>query len=489
MGWRYEIRGRNMGKGYRYAVLFSLLSLCFSALQGASIAALGLRYPVPKHVLVVASDIDDVFWAHRVQEALKAKGIDVSVDVLYLWKNYPSAPSERRKLSSTEFLWRYDAVLLPDLNEKWMYGGRLTPKETRKLLLYASRGHLVLIGMNTIVQNWYAGLEKAAGIRITGVTGAKNDTWLFDVVYQGRIYGYNDTLGAVLVEPTSAVVVARFRYEQKPAITINKYGDGIVAFTAFNVVEAVVFQRNGDEFANLVADILAPLIMELKPLPPPSSYMLKKRLEGILDSPIRPFASLYRAVGGGILGILIVLALAAIMIYTVLLVLAYTCMLGPEKGAKILKPFLASKKLSLYEKKITLILSEEIAQSMEELASRLGIKQRVVCRVLTQLLARNQVAVIKADGVTYYALRDRAHLALVMSNPVYQRIVELIDREPGITVHEVAARLGIPFDTALKLCKELASKGVIEMRKVMLEYELYPLKTLLSAKEWSKYIE
>jgi Mn-dependent DtxR family transcriptional regulator len=465
----------------RHAAVKVLLALWLLSLLAshpiAGSAYASTQAALHNRVLVVASDIDDVIWAHQLGLALRRQGLNISVEVVYLWKDYPGAAPERRKLGDIGFLWNYDAILLPDLNKRWMYGGMLKQDEIENLLVYARRGHLVLIGMNTLVQHWYPQLEESTGVHVIGIHTSVKDIGLFDVIYKGRLYDYNDTLGAVLVEPVTANVVAHFVYEDRPAVTLNRYGYGVVVFVAFNIVEAAVLQKNGYEFTKMSADILASLLGGIKPLPPPSSYEVRERLKNILAELVLLSKSIYEAAGGGLLGAAIVALIILSILYVVLLAAAYACLIAPETSAALLRLLLPAKKEpDRIEKSVSLLLSEEVAQGVDEIAERLGISRSAVCRALAWLIARGQVRRVKSCGETYYALSDKAPLAFLAVNPLYRSIAELVQREPGITVHEVAARLGIPFDTALLACKELAANGVLEMRKVMLEYELYPAR-------------
>ncbi|HID41313.1 MAG TPA: hypothetical protein EYP33_04065 [Pyrodictium sp.] len=73
-------------------------------------------------VLVVASDFDDVIWARSIAYNLHNIGIQVDMSILYPSHDYSSASAERAKLKDLGFLWRYDAVLIPDLKKLYTYG-------------------------------------------------------------------------------------------------------------------------------------------------------------------------------------------------------------------------------------------------------------------------------------------------------------------------------------------------------------------------------
>ncbi|HID41314.1 MAG TPA: hypothetical protein EYP33_04070, partial [Pyrodictium sp.] len=89
------------------------------------------------------------------------------------------------------------------------------------------------MGMNTIVQNWHPILEELTEAKVAGIASSMTDTGLYDIVHEDNVFSYDDTFGAVRLKPSSCEVIATFETTD-PAITINSYGRGVVAVTAFN---------------------------------------------------------------------------------------------------------------------------------------------------------------------------------------------------------------------------------------------------------------
>jgi len=447
----------------------------------AALLLLAVSAPVAMHaetvhegysILVVASDLGDVIWAHRMGEVLTRLGVDATIEVLYVGRDYPEAQSARSKLTDLGFLWRFRAVLVPDLNREFTWGGRLSDAEIEALRLYVERGHLLMIGLNTYVHSWHPVLDRLVGASVAGLAGGANDTEALDIVVGGTIYRYNDSFGAVLVYQSGCRAEAYFyAFQQYPAICVNRFGDGVVVLAAFNVVEAVVSQDNGFDTALLLAKVLREGLESVHPKPPPLSYRLGEIIRGAAVKPIESLAGVF---GGGLIGYTAAAAIIIAALYAALLALSLLCLLPRRLRAPIVKPLARLAKLGGLEQRILDALREAVLADVEELARSIGADRVKVCRALTLLEARMLVKSAPFDGRIVYFLREDEQLMLLGLNPLYRDIFDLVAAEPGITVTEIAARLSIPPDTALKACRELALHGVVELRKVSLDYEAYP---------------
>lgn len=423
-------------------------------------------------ILIVASNLEDVIWAHRVGEALIQLGVNVSVEVLYIGVDYPGAQSARSRLSDAGFLWRYRAILVPDLNKEFTWGGRLSEGEIDTLRLYVERGHLLMMGLNTYIHSWYPVLDELAGASITGLAGGTTDTEVLDIVADGTIYRYNDMFGAMLVYQRGCRAEAYFyAYQQYPAICVNRFGDGLVILTAFNAVEAVASQDNGFEIALLLANVVKDGLESIHPKPLPIGYSTREALTNMF---VQPFRALAESFGGGLRGCVAAIAILLATLYAVVLTLSLLCLLPRSLRVTSVKPLTKLAKPGRLEQRVLAVLREAVLADLEELSRGIGVNKARVCRALTFLEARGLVRSAALDGRAMYFLReDEARVALSL-NPLYRDVADLVSREPGITVTEIAARLSIPPDAVLRACREMAMLGIVEMRKVLFEYEVYP---------------
>jgi len=430
-------------------------------------------------ILVVASDLGDVIWANRMGEALNKLGVSVSVEVLYVGADYPGAQSTRSKLSDVGFLWGYSAILIPDLNREFTWGGRLSDGEIDALRLYVEGGHLLMIGLNTYVHSWHPILDELSGVSIAGLTGGLNYTGALDIVVNGSIYRYNSTFGAALVYQKGCTAEAYFSsYQEYPAICVNRFGDGVVVLATFNAVEAVVSQGNGFEIALLLAKILKDDLEKVHPKPLPVGYSIREALTNVFT---QPFRALAEGLGGGLIGYAVATLVLLLILYAVILALSLLCLLSRRLRVLSVKPLTKLFKPTKLEQKVLAVLEEAVFGDLEELAQStlaqsMGLNKSKMCRALSLLEARGLVRYVKLyDRGTYFLRRDEARVATIL-NPLYRDIADLVSREPGITITEIAARLSIPPDTVLKACREMAVLGIVEVRKVSFEYEVYPLK-------------
>jgi len=425
-------------------------------------------------VLVVASDLGDVIWAHRISEALTRLGVNVSVEVLYVGADYPGAQTTRSKLSDVGFLWRYDAILIPDLNKEFTWGGRLSDREIDALRSYVEGGHLLMIGLNTYIHNWYSVLDELSGVSIAGLAGGFNYTGALDIVVNGAVYRYNDTFGAALVYQKGCRAEAYFSaYQEHPAVCVNRFGDGVVVLAAFNAVEAVISQDNGYEVALLLAKILKDALENAHPRPLPIGYSIREALTNVFT---QPFKALAEGLGGGLIGYAVATVMLLAILYAVVLALSLLCLIPRRLRILSVRPLTKLFKPGGLEQRILTVLKETVFGDLEELARSMGVDRSRTCRALSLLEARGLVGYVALDGKGMYFLRRYEARVVLALNPLYRDIADLVSREPGITVTEIAARFSIPPDTVLRACRKMAVLGIVEVRKVSFEYEVYPLK-------------
>jgi len=468
----YRRREAPAARMFMYVAWRSLIAALLLLAVSASIALHAETENEGYSILVVASDLGDVMWAHRMGEALNQLGVNATVEILYIGRDYPEAQSARSKLTDLGFLWRFRAILVPDLNREFTWGGRLSDVEIEALRLYVERGHLLMIGLNTYIHSWHPVLDQLAGASVAGLAGGANDTEALDIVVGGTIYRYNDTFGAVLVYQRGCRAEAYFyAFQQYPAICVNSFGDGVVVLAAFNVVEAVVSQDNGFDMALLLAKVLKEKLNSVHPKPLSLSYTLGEIIRGAAVKPIESLAGIF---GGGLIGYTAAAAIIAAALYAALQALSLLCLLPRRLRAPIVRPLTRLAKLGGLEQRVLDALWEAVLADVDELAQSVGVDRVKVCRALTLLEARRLVKSTPFDGRIVYFLREDEQLIVLGLNPLYRDILDLVAAEPGITVTEIAARLSIPPDAALKACRELALRGIIELRKVSLDCEAYP---------------
>jgi len=454
---------------YRYIVLIAIIILILTTYLASSINVLAeSKY----HILVVASDMEDVIWAHTLNGVFREMGLDVAMDILYIGRDYIEASTDRSKLSDIGFLWNYNAVLLPDLNMEFSYGGRLGSKEIDTLKTYVERGHVVLIGLNTFVHSWHPTLEHMAGANIVGLIGGEKNVDILDIVFNNTVHRYNATFQAVLVSPNGCNAIAIYKGVQYPAICVNRFGYGITILATFNVVEAVVSQSNGLDIAMIIANVIRDSLASTKPQPPPYSYILRKSIENIL---LYPFNSIANIFGGGPLGYTVAIIFILLSIYIALLILSLLCIAPHRLRIAVVKPLTKILKPRKRELEILSIVRDMGPTTFGELLARTNMDRLKICNTLTFLEARKLVLAIVYRDEKMYVCREDLAKAIVALEPLYREITDMVQREPGITIHEIAARLAIAPDKVLNICRYLASIGVIELRKVSLEYEVYPI--------------
>jgi len=461
-------------------ILLAVLVLLATAVLANAFASAAQQSTAPReyNVLIVASDFDDILWARSVALNLRNMEVQVNLSVLYLDQDYPSASAERAKLKDLSFLWRYDAVLIPDLNKLYIHGGRLRQEEVVALLRYTKGGHVLFMGMNTIVQNWHPLLEEAAGAKVIGIASSMADTDFYDIIYNGETYNYNDTFGAIYLEPHGCQIMATFKRILKPAIIVNSYGSGVVVVAAFNPVKAVLDQSNGEEIAKLLASIIADSLARAKPAPLPTSYRAREILASAASTPLRVLEELAARAGGGLLGAAIVAIITISTAYLVLLAASVLCILPRWARLILVRPIANYISFNSLDSHIIDTIRKRGPLTLHEISSRTNIHPRKLCWRLTLLEARKYIVSIPVSKGIAYAYAEDLPTALLAINPLYNKIVSLVTKEPGITIHELAVRLSLPPDTVLKACKELAAHGIIELRKVLIEYEVYPTQPL-----------
>jgi len=428
-----------------FIITFALLSLAVPALSASPDGHAG----TPR-VLVVCSDVGDVMFANALGSH------NLSVDVLYLGKDLPD---DRSKLSNILYLVKYDEIWIPDFNSELADGGRLNIDEIDALEEYVKLGGVLVLGLNTYVQSWSRAFEKMTGTRPVRVETGEG---IWNVTYGGNVYNYDARYGAIVVNPYRARVIANFS-TGLPAVTVSRYGRGVGVVIAFNPVGALLenpdmvslYRALGRDALNLRAS---------KPEIPPWRAALI-RAEMALHNPLT-------------------LCVIAFLLLQLLAYLGFLPMGVTVILALPLAPF--SRKLlgrKLYRGIVELVDSSG-GITMGELAERLNVKKRKLKFPLAVLLIGGVLNTVDlkplGEGDTLIVPRGReAEGVAKWALSKYPEVMERIAREPGVRVVDLAYSLDYPPYELLRILRELSKHGVIELRKVVVDYEVYPLEPLL----------
>ncbi len=436
----------------RQLILITLVVLVLSCTLTASTASGG--YP-RLHVLVVATDFADAVFAGCLAGGLGVPE-KARVDLLYISKDNPDAPSLRSSLSRLDVLLGYDAVVVPDFNTAYAYGGRLTVEEARALIEYVRRGGVLVVGMNTLIQSWSPIIANNLGVMLAGIVSAQTDTEALDINWSGAWISYNDTYGAleaIALEGTQ--VVARFA-RGAPAVTVSRCGHGYLVALLYNPVRLAVEQ--GDKRGCiLLARLIARLSLErekntLQPLPG-----VAVRLE--------PTA--------GLLQLAPALPLAA---YAVLVVLALAGRLGLHHCVPVMKP--VAKPFSMLIARLTSIRS--LVETVHErgwvdLSTAKGSSRVAACLAAAIGAIHYTVA---GKRVVAYVPGSPLVLQALASNQYYQKLVTLVAQEPGITLTQLAEKLGLDLDKVVRIVRELRKSMLVEVIRLEGDCEVYPTPLL-----------
>jgi len=406
-------------------------------------------------VLVVCSDLGDVMFAN----SLSTNGT-LNVDVLYLGKDLPD---DRSHLSDVLYLVNYDEIWIPDFNSELTYGGRLTRDEINALRTYVKNGGILVLGMNTYTQSWSKPFEEITGNRIIRVEKPAEDSNRWDIVYNNRVYKYNDIHQVVVVNPYRAEVFAKY-VNGLPAVTVSKFGRGVGVLITFNPVKEVL--ELNPEIMALYLDVSSRALSERSS--PPS---LSEREIFI----IKVKRVLLHPLFLGLLAFLVaeVLAYFGVLPFNVTVLLAFPLLPLSEFLLKWY-PYREITKTIRFLRGITL----------SELGQELRMKKRRLKFLLALLILRGHINIIdltplgmndvlvilkglEAEGVASWAVRR------------YPRLMEIIANNPGVGVIELAHRVNMPPYDVLKLLRELSRYEVVELRKIVVDYEVYPMRPLL----------
>ncbi|ASJ01198.1 beta-galactosidase trimerization domain-containing protein [Thermococcus gorgonarius] len=420
-------------------ILISLLLLVPSPASGYS----------PARILVVCSDVDDVMMANSL-------GNNFTVDIIYLGKDLPD---DRSPLSSLEYLAQYDEVWIPDLNLQWTYGGRLSQNEIDALEQYVEVGGVLVLGLNTYVQHWNRKFDEVLGVSLLRIKSSGDEVY---INYSGELYPYNSSFQIIVVRPVRADVIARYSTGE-PAITEAHYGRGIGVLMTFNPVRAFVEQD--ENYAAIYRDIA---------------------IKGLDDRASKP-----RLSTGEIIELKVKrLALNPIFIgltaFLLLFVMAY---LGYLPWGLILTIAALTFPISRYisrklQEELTDALKVLVGATLSELSEELGVEpKRLKFPIAVLKISR------KAEIIDLSEFGERDVLVTPRGKEIegmaawaigrHPKLMEKVTMNPGIRVLDLARSLNMPPYDVLETLKRLSAYGVVELRKITFDYEVYPTKSLV----------
>jgi hypothetical protein len=426
-----------------------ILTLVILLIYADPVSSNSPRNQNPK-ILFVCSDLGDVTLANSFGD---------SVDILYLGKDLPD---DRSLLSDILYLSKYDEIWIPDLNVQWTEGGRLNEWEIETLAEYVRSGGVLVLGLNTYVQSWSRKLDNLLGVRILRVEKPVDDGEDWDVVFGGRVYPYNDTYQEVVVRTVGAKVIATYK-NGNPSITLNHYGSGIAALMTFNPVKAYV---EGDRsFLEIYLAISSEALKERKN--PPTVGTAKKTF-------ILLKRTLFQPITLGLLAFVLLELLAYFGFMPLSLTVFFAAPLVPLWG-RIKKRKRCTRIIETISVMRGVTLSE-LAEEMREKARRLKfcvailkLKRKISLLDISRLGEKDYLMTLhglEAEGVAAWAIER------------YPRLMEKIAYHPGVTIIELARTSNMPPYEVLELLREMSRYGVVEIRKMPFDYEVYPTRAL-----------
>jgi len=414
-------------------------------------------------MLVVACDDGDVEWYQRFQFVLKRMGVNAHVDLLYVGRSSSGSVEARKLLSDLYALKRYDIVLIPNLRSWLAYGGSLSSFEVETLKYYVYMGHVLVLGFYTLAEGWSPCLEELTGLRLVRVMFPARDGSDFDIVYGDMVIRYNDTLGVVVVQPATAGSVATFACGL-PAVLANSYGGGYVLVFTYNIVGGGLDSRSWYANLRLVAQLTVRYAGYTHRMLLPIHIELTLLARDVLDL-LFHWPPLWIPIG-----------------YGFLLLLTRLCLLPWSLRVAVLKPVAAisgirrgSKLWKVYECMSRLVIVYD--RGLKRICG--GI---YVCYALSYLAAKGLVKKAKLqvdDRVEdVYMLANKVSMVSLMLDDVHRKIVHLVASEPGLTISEIAARLGLDVETVNRHVLELVKAGLAVVVDSGPEYKVYPSLSL-----------
>jgi len=413
----------------------------------------------PPRILVVCSDTSDVMFAN----SLATYG-GFNVTVLYLGQNYHDS---RSMLSNLEYLTKFDEIWIPDLNVQWTYGGRLSEGEISTLAKYVAVGGVLVIGMNTYVQSWSRTFERITGTKVVSIERANSPLY---IVFNGEKYSYNASYGVLIVNTEDASVIARYS-TGAPAITLSKFGRGVAVVMTFNPVKELLDYN--PKIIRLYIDV-ARITLEERTSPPSLSgwEVLKAHIVGLLSNTLFD----------GAITLLVLELLAYLGWLPFRMIVILTVPFKPLAGRFLKRdPY----------KSIVEVIKRNGGMEFVELSKLIGMsprRLRFYVALLVTARELNLVDISPLDEGSLIVIRGEERMGIAAwAFRRYGRLLELIVKERGSKILEVARKSGYPPYDVLRLMRELSRYGIVEVKRAVIDYKVYPTDALERwAEEWQK---
>ncbi|ALV63702.1 hypothetical protein ADU37_CDS20030 [Thermococcus sp. 2319x1] len=394
-----------------------------------------------------------------MEDVTLANSFGDDVDILYLGKDLPD---DRSLLSDILYLSKYDEIWILDLNVQWTEGGRLNEGEIETLAEYVGSGGVLVVGLNTYSQSWSRKLDNVFGVKILRVERPVEDGEDWDIVFGGKVYPYNDTYQEVVVRTAGAKVIAAYK-NGNPAVTMNHYGSGVAVLMTFNPIKAYV--EVDHSFLEVYLAISSEALKERKN--PPTVGTAKKTLILLKRVLLHPLT----------LGLIafIFLELPAYLGFlpvdlTVFFVAPLVPFWGRIKKRKRCKHLLEA--ISVMRGVTISKLAEEMGEKARRLkfcVAVLKLKRTISMLDISRLGEKDYLITLhglEAEGVAAWMIKR------------YPRLMEKIASHPGITILDLARTSNMPPYEVLELLREMSRYGVVEIRKMPFDYEVYPTRAL-----------
>ncbi len=383
--------------------------------------------------LFVSSDVEDDVFAVLLSERL---GTEMHVLVL-------EDPRSRFMLGNYWFLARYDVVYLLDLNSAWSYGGGLTEAEWETVMDYVRDGGVAVVGLNTVVgSSDVDAFRRAARVDVRHITIEGT----VPLTYGDAEIQLNGTYGLLEVYPAVRHAIIARHWSGAPAIVVMELGRGALVVVGFNAVKEAV--ENGK------LDLLSPIV--------DSVYVALRTREGP-EGPLRPALA-------AVLGSLSPLEIAVVAFFAIIGVSLVLARVG-------LLPFIFTLGVvKLFSPIVCRSLDRRgpYAEIIDLLPTRLSTFRALVGRAWRWYLAALTVsghALLVWDGEYFVMSRDPNRLGELGGR--YADALVILSERRAIYLAHMAALLGVSYDMALRMAKDLARLNVVTLRKHPVDLIVY----------------
>ncbi len=383
--------------------------------------------------LLVSSDVEDEAFAVLLSQVLGSE-----VHVLTL-----EDPRSRFLLGNYWFLMRYDAVYLPDLNSVWSYGGGITEAEWETLLSYVRDGGVLLVGLNTLAgSDRLDAFERGARLTVSFISIGGP----VPLIYGSYRVLLNGTYGLLSVQPAVRYHVVAKYWTGMPAVVVMRLGKGSLIVAGFNVVKETV--ENGKYELLLPIKGAVDMALSMREQPSGALWRFAVAVLGAM-TPIEAGVGAFFI----LIGLFLLLARAGL--------LPFLFTLG---AVKLFSPIVCR----------ALDRRWPYAELVDLLPTRLSTFRMLTGRTWRWYLAVLTVskhAFLVWDNEYFVMSRDPNRLGELGERYMYA--LNVISERKAIYVSHLAALLGISYELALRIAKDLARLDLVRLRKDPVDMIVY----------------